>query len=159
MGSPIFGYTRKEVEQITGMPGRRIQFYTDNAVVIPQIEDPKGRGGTRRYSTENVFDILVINELSKYGVPLGKVKEIMSYLQDNPHIDEAGVPHEPGPFYLMIYGGGAEGFKLSQVTQKYRLYLEGIMKGFSSVVVIDLSSLAKQVPEIRVNRKRLGRRR
>lgn len=71
------GYIRKEVEELIGMSARKIQFYTDLGLVIPAVENPTGRGTTRRYSRRNMFELLIIQELVRNGVTLENVKTLM----------------------------------------------------------------------------------
>lgn len=72
-------YTRKEVAAKIGISDRTVWFYTEKGLVIPEINNPSGRGTTRKYSAKNILEILVIRELVKYGFNLGTVKHIMTF--------------------------------------------------------------------------------
>ena len=76
------GFIRKNVADLIGMPARRIQFYTDERLVIPDVENPKGRGTTRRYSEFNMIEFLIIKELANGGISLEKIKGIMFTVRD-----------------------------------------------------------------------------
>jgi DNA-binding transcriptional MerR regulator len=69
-------YTKKEVAEITGLPYRNIQFYTEQGVVVP-IENAGGRGKFRRYSSWNLVSFLIAGELSYYGMTVGEIKNIV----------------------------------------------------------------------------------
>ena len=70
-------YTKKQVSEITGLAPRLVQFYTEEGVVSPDIDEGKGRGKFRRYSIYNVFQFGLINELTHYGINLTKLKDMM----------------------------------------------------------------------------------
>jgi DNA-binding transcriptional MerR regulator len=72
------GYTNKQVAEITEIKPSSIAFYTNQGFVKPDIADPKGRGTTRRYSEENIFEFLLIKELGKYGIKLSTINFILS---------------------------------------------------------------------------------
>ena len=71
------GYIRKEASEITKIPARTIQFYTDRGFVIPDVAAPTGRGTTRRYSLKNLVELSLVKELSGHGYTLEKIKRIM----------------------------------------------------------------------------------
>ncbi len=66
---------RKQVEKITGIPARRIQFYTDSGL-LKLAEQTPGKGNERKYHRTDILALLIIAELSKYGMSLAKIKEI-----------------------------------------------------------------------------------
>ncbi len=66
-------YRRKQVEEITGIPARRIQFYTDQGV-LPSVEKATGRGREREYSRDDVFRLAVVNEFFYMGIQLSTIK-------------------------------------------------------------------------------------
>ena len=72
--------TRKDVEEITRIPARRIQFYTDNGLVT--IDRETGKGRERRYSLRNVIELLIVAELAKHRIELNKIKQIMNDLRE-----------------------------------------------------------------------------
>ena len=72
----IENFRRKKAEKITGTPARRIQFLTDNGVLLMEEGKP-GRGRERLYSHQNLFELMIIKELSSHKVELSRIKEIM----------------------------------------------------------------------------------
>jgi DNA-binding transcriptional MerR regulator len=71
------GYIRKEASEITKIPARTIQYYTDRGFVTPDVAAPTGRGTTRRYCRKNLVELSFIKELSAHGYTLEKVEIIM----------------------------------------------------------------------------------
>ncbi|MBW2580714.1 MAG: MerR family transcriptional regulator [Deltaproteobacteria bacterium] len=73
----IDGYIRKEASDITQIPARTIQYYTDRGFVTPDVAAPTGRGTTRRYSLKNLVELSLVKELSGHGYTLEKIEKIM----------------------------------------------------------------------------------
>jgi hypothetical protein len=67
-------YTKKEVAAITGIPYRNIQFYTEQGVVVPEVEAAGGRGKFRRYSNRDLVYFLIAGELGFYGMTVSDIK-------------------------------------------------------------------------------------
>lgn len=71
------GFTRKKVSELLGISGSSIQMYTDRGIITPKISNPSGRGTIRKYSDENLVELLLIKELQKFGIPLKKIEKII----------------------------------------------------------------------------------
>jgi len=70
-------WTRKEVAEITGIPDRRILFYTEQPGLLLGMKTDTGRGTAREYSIGSIFYLLIIKELSSLGLSLAKIKSII----------------------------------------------------------------------------------
>jgi DNA-binding transcriptional MerR regulator len=70
-------YTKKEVAEITGLPYRNVQFYTEQGVVVPEVEEAGGRGKFRRYSNRNLVSFIIAGELASYGMTVGEMRKIV----------------------------------------------------------------------------------
>lgn len=60
-------YKVKEVTDILGINKSRIQYYKDTGVIVP-LEDSKGPGTNRYFSTRNIAEILLAMTLTQLGV-------------------------------------------------------------------------------------------
>jgi len=99
-------YKPKEVEEKTGIPTRRIQFYVESGLI--SIGNP-GRGASRRFTEKNLLELLLIAELAKNGIELNKIKKIfLKGRKIMPAIfDPANYQRKnPTRFFIIIYGGG-----------------------------------------------------
>jgi hypothetical protein len=56
-------------------------MYTEEGVVHPEIDPGLGRGKVRRYSKGNLFEFLIIRQLSEFGITLPFVKDILHNLR------------------------------------------------------------------------------
>lgn len=74
------GFLNKEVAQITGLEQQTIAFYTNKGYIRPSVYSGKGKGSNRKYSKQDVFQLLLIRELGSYGIRLERIKAIFSKL-------------------------------------------------------------------------------
>jgi DNA-binding transcriptional MerR regulator len=81
------GYTNKEISQKTGLSPRLIQFYTEEGVVIPEMNAGTGRGRVRRYSEKNLFQFALVEELSWYAVKISTIKSVIEFLETRQGVD------------------------------------------------------------------------
>lgn len=72
--SPLF--SRKEVEQITGMTAVQIRMAGDQGLLTLDNQFP-GRGNARLYTRKNLIQLSLIKELKVNGVELSRVRSIM----------------------------------------------------------------------------------
>jgi len=63
-------HARATVEKLTGLNGRTIQSWVNQGIVKPAVM-ARGKGGKRRYSDYNVYQMIIVNHFTKeYGLPL-----------------------------------------------------------------------------------------
>ena len=74
-------YSRKEVAEITGIPERRVLFYTEQPLLLPSVKTDVGRGIAREYDAEAVFFLLLVNELAGLGFSLSRIRLLLTYLR------------------------------------------------------------------------------
>jgi DNA-binding transcriptional MerR regulator len=78
-GGAVVEYLRNEVEQIIGVPTRRIKFYTDQGV-LPGFKSDTGRGYERKYSKTDIFILSIVRDMAKDGFPLSHAKALITLL-------------------------------------------------------------------------------
>ncbi|MCX5804306.1 MAG: MerR family transcriptional regulator [Proteobacteria bacterium] len=91
-------WTRKEAAEITGLPDRRVLFYTEQ-FVLPGLYTPVGRGTARKYSLKHLFYLSVVEELNSLGLSLTRIRAIILALHTET-LDFSNAPeikkfHEP----------------------------------------------------------------
>lgn len=69
--------TVKEVSNITGIPERRVLFYTEQNM-LSNFKKSVGRGNARDYSDHDIQIFKIIDRLKVIGFELKKIKEIIS---------------------------------------------------------------------------------
>ena len=104
---------RKDLSKISGVPARTIQYYTDRKILFPDIAAPVGRGTTREYSVRNLFELLLIRELSNNRIPLENIQYIMVQLRSLSVSEYWNIKGDtPKPFRLVIYEPHKKGLRL-----------------------------------------------
>jgi len=100
---------------LLGVRPSTIAYYTNEGFVVPEKANPKGRGTRRLYSVANLFQVLIIKELSQMGVPLKNIKKLMQLYkaerdelqkevrQSAPSIWESILTAELRDIYLVFY--------------------------------------------------------
>ncbi len=74
-------FTKKQASEITGLPMRGIQYYTERMLVIPEVDPGEGKGQNRRYSKKNLVEFGVIKELTEYSMAFSQIKRVMHILR------------------------------------------------------------------------------
>jgi DNA-binding transcriptional MerR regulator len=74
-------YSRREVAEITGIPDRRVLFYTEQPFLLASVKTNVGRGISREYDVEAIFYLLLIKELDAVGLSLGRIRTLIAYLR------------------------------------------------------------------------------
>lgn len=72
-------WTRKEIARITGIPDRRVLFYSEQKI-LPGFNTATGRGTARLYSVTELFYLLLVKELDAIGLSLVRIRSIITYL-------------------------------------------------------------------------------
>ena len=92
-------YRRKEVEAITEIPARRVQFYTESGL-LSMIEGNPGKGRERLYSTKNIVELLLIGVMRNVGLELSRIKTVMSKIRSL--VDLSDMEGDTVPTYLFV---------------------------------------------------------
>ncbi len=69
-------WARKEVAEITGIPDRRILFYSEQNI-LPGFFSAVGRGAAREYTLKDIFFLLIVKELNSLGLSLSRIRTII----------------------------------------------------------------------------------
>jgi len=81
-------YTKKQIFEITGLPLRLVQFYTEEGLILPEEGTGTRRGDKRKYSKQSLIEFLLIKELQEYGIVLSKMKFVFTFIRNHPNIVE-----------------------------------------------------------------------
>ncbi len=144
------GYIRKEASEITEIPARTIQYYTDRKFVTPDVAAPTGRGTTRRYSLKNLVELSFVKELSEHGYSLEKIEGIMDVVRGSlaeywyKSLDIVKVTD----LFLVLLSPGTKRIEVKQVQlcRKGDIYLDELI-GKRSFSVIRLEGIILKILE------------
>jgi DNA-binding transcriptional MerR regulator len=86
-------FTQKEVNRIFGhIPTRTLRWWGLMGLYQWGFDIPDGRGITRYYSLENLYQIGIVEELSSLNIPVAVIKQIMD---SNFRVGETDIPDYP----------------------------------------------------------------
>lgn len=75
-------YTKLNVQEITGISARKLQYYTDGNIVKP-IKKRTGKGYKRLYRYRSIVKCMLINKFQSFGLSLNYIANIFTYIRDN----------------------------------------------------------------------------
>ena len=73
-------FSTHDVLQLTGVTARQLQWWDEKRVVVPERE-----GRNRIYSTADLVEILVIEELRRRSISLQQVRRVLRFLRKEVH--------------------------------------------------------------------------
>ena len=75
-------YTSGDISEATGLSARLIQFYINEELIVPEIDNPKKRGKAKRYSLRNMMEFAILAELYACGITLQNTKTLMKFFRN-----------------------------------------------------------------------------
>jgi hypothetical protein len=75
-------FNRTEAHEITTIPSRRILFYAEQPGLLKSIKKP-GRGKGRKYSRQDIAELLLIRELARRGVTISEMRGMVRNFRDD----------------------------------------------------------------------------
>jgi DNA-binding transcriptional MerR regulator len=92
-------FSTSDVLQLTGVTARQLQWWDEKRVVVPERE-----GRNRIYSTADVVEILVIEELRRRHISLQQVRRVLRFLRKEVHIRLADIVQGSKEHHLLLDG-------------------------------------------------------
>jgi DNA-binding transcriptional MerR regulator len=89
----------RDVLQLTGVTARQLQWWDEKRVVVPQRE-----GRNRIYSTADLVEILVIEELRRRRISLQQVRRVLRFLRKEVHARLADLVQGNEEHHLLLDG-------------------------------------------------------
>lgn len=141
-GLKVKGLLRKDIVKIVGVVGRTIQHYTDIGLVVP--EGPlSGKGTKRRYSKQNIFEMLLVQVLIGHGFKLSDVKPIINTASKqwikSPNLKTLMINTFKGSsskkYDVQLYGESCVDLKID-------------LNGSESILIIDISDVIEKIKTI-----------
>lgn len=75
-------YLKRDIAAIIGEPTRKITFWTDSKLVIPDIESEGGRGVSKKYSQQNLTEFAMIKVMrDHFQISLHTIQMILAGLR------------------------------------------------------------------------------
>ena len=78
-------YTAREVAALTGLTARQLQWWDEVRVVTPIVAPRRTEAGgytERRYSPVELIELMVLADLRRHGLTLGRIRLLLNTLRD-----------------------------------------------------------------------------
>lgn len=92
-------FTTRDVLELTGVSARQLQWWDEKRVVVPERE-----GRNRIYSTADLVEILVIEELRRRHISLQQVRRVLRFLRKEVHSRLADIVQGRKEHHLLLDG-------------------------------------------------------
>lgn len=78
-----YRFTRKRVEEITGITSRNVYYYTHEGVIEPIDKENTTSGRDNQYYYRNLVEFMLVSKLQNLGLTLGQIKYILITMRNN----------------------------------------------------------------------------
>jgi len=92
-------FSTRDVLDLTGVTARQLQWWDEKRVVVPERE-----GRNRIYSTADLVEILVIEELRRRHISLQQVRRVLRFLRKEVHSRLADIVQGGKEHHLLLDG-------------------------------------------------------
>src|SRR5580692_5486566 len=92
-------FSTSDVLQLTGVTARQLQWWDEKRVVVPERE-----GRNRIYSTADLVEILVIEQLRRRHISLQQVRRVLRFLRKEVHMRLADIAQGSQEHHLLLDG-------------------------------------------------------
>ncbi|MBI2220955.1 MAG: MerR family transcriptional regulator [Acidobacteria bacterium] len=78
-------YSAREVAALTGLTARQLQWWDESHLVAPTVSPRRTEAGgytERRYSPLDLIELMVLADLRRHGLTVGKIRLLLATLRD-----------------------------------------------------------------------------
>jgi DNA-binding transcriptional MerR regulator len=104
-------YSAREVAALTGLTARQLQWWAEIRLIIPTASSRRTEAGgytERRYSPLELIELMVLADLRRHGVTVGRIRQLLTTLRDR--------------FGVRLFETIGEGGKLTLLTDGQEVY-------------------------------------
>jgi DNA-binding transcriptional MerR regulator len=76
------GFSGREAADIVGITYRQLDYWARTDLIRPSLADANGSGSRRRYSYQNLVELMMIKTLLDAGQKLERVREAFHYIRE-----------------------------------------------------------------------------
>ncbi|MDP3939046.1 MAG: MerR family transcriptional regulator [Deltaproteobacteria bacterium] len=150
------GFTSREVQVLTGLTNRNLQYWDEQGVFPPSLSRPAGRsprsGNRRLYSPLDVMVLQAVAALKQKGMSFQRIRKTLRVLRDEMGIEK--------PFHTALNGSG----RISLLTDGKNFYLcrndrevVNVLKNSGQYLLLPLGEMAQDL-KVRVRDLQRSRR-
>lgn len=127
-------YNSKMVSRIVGVSLRQIQYWDEQGFIRPSIKPAEGRGTKRLYSYRDLICLKVMNDLTRHGLSVRKVRRCLRPLKQ--YAVQSGLAPQSLKYLT-------DGERLFMITSDRDKILDAINREF--VLSVGLGSLVREL--------------
>lgn len=104
-------YSAREVAALTGLTARQLQWWDSSRLVPPAVAPRRTEAGgytERRYSPLELIELMVLADLLRHGLTVGKIRRLLATLRER--------------FGVRLFETIGEGGKLTLLTDGHAVY-------------------------------------
>ena len=134
----------KGVSKLLGMKPRRVQFFSDQRGLLYKFVAHKRKGVAREYSDVNVIDLLLIKEMSNYGITISVISQVMAQfhveIADWWDFNEKKFQYDNYRIIISLKDDSIR-LRIAKGKKHFTVYAEQ----YTSALVVDIGALARDL--------------
>jgi hypothetical protein len=142
--------TLTQAARALGVPQHRLIHLCEKRVVVPDLDEARGRGSSRGFSRRNLFEFAVALELRRLELPVGMVRAVLAVLRSFERAAQKTLPRFALPDSLV----GPTGLEVSVLLiDGSQLYFT-VAKGRTAPTVLGGVDIPRRGDRVRTTRPR-----
>jgi DNA-binding transcriptional MerR regulator len=138
---PAPAYTTAEVAQITGFSVRQLDYWAQQGLLVPGIQQSRGPGTRRLYGLDDLVQLRFIRQIKRYGWSTHKIRAAITTLRV--------VMEDPDPLKnaVLVHSKGIL-LALCKTKEGERILLDALNAGGQQVMGIVLETLEEETRRV-----------
>lgn len=134
-------YTTADIAHIMGFTKRQLDYWAQQGVVVPSIQQSHGPGSRRLYSLDDLLQLRFIRQLKQHGWSTQKIrlaiKTLRAIMDDPDPLKNAVVFHSKGTILALCKTKAGE-----------RILLDALNTGGQQVMWMVLETLTEEIQQV-----------
>ncbi len=137
-------YTTTEIAQAIGFSVRQLDYWAQQGMIVPSVQDAHGSGTRKLYSLDDLIQLQFIRQLKHYGWSTQKIRQAIVILRN--------VINDPNPLkHAVLIHGKNTIFALCKTKDGERIALDALNGGGQQAMGIVLEILIEEAQQIAQN--------
>lgn len=134
-------YTTVEIAQATGFSIRQLDYWAQQGLITPSVQESHGPGTHRFYAIDDLIQLEFIRQLKRFGWSTQKIRKAITTLRD--------VMGDPNPLkHAILIHGKNTLFALCKTKDGERIALDALSVGGQQVMGIILEMLIEEAQQL-----------
>ncbi len=134
-------YATTEIARITGFSVKQLDYWAQQGILIPSIQQSHGPGTRKLYSVDDLIQLQFIRQLKHYGWSTRNIRRAVNTLRD--------VMNDPNPLkHAVLIHGKNTLIALCKTKEGERIAVDALSTGGQQVMGIVLEMLIEEAQHI-----------